>query len=70
MNNKTLYQRWINNEPGFTGYGSFQTTILKAYQIADEGNQARLNAAFPNWFVKPTKGLFEPEEQVDLTQTA
>lgn len=45
----TLYQRWNRGEIG--NFGSFQTAILKAYQIADEGNMEKLEAAFPEWFV-------------------
>lgn len=45
----TLYQRWNRGEIG--NFGSFQTTILQAYQIADEGNREKLEAAFPEWFV-------------------
>lgn len=52
MNKKelTLYQMWQERLIG--NFGSFQTKILEAYQIADEGNMRRLEEAFPNWFVK------------------
>jgi len=52
---RTLFQRWNDNEHGYTGYGSFQTAILQAYRLADLDNQARLEKAFPDWFVKPAK---------------
>lgn len=49
---KTLFEKWHTNEPGYTNLGSFQTRILSAYQIADEPNRKRLQAAFPHWFCK------------------
>lgn len=45
---KTLFERWQNREIG--NFGSFQTTILQAYQIADNDNRERLQVAFPYWF--------------------
>lgn len=45
----TLYSKWNRGEIG--NFGSFQTTLLQAYQIADEGNREKLDAAFPEWFV-------------------
>lgn len=45
----TLYSKWNRGEIG--NFGSFQTTILQAYQIADSGNREKLDAAFPEWFV-------------------
>lgn len=44
----TLYQKWNRGEIG--NFGSFQTAILKAYQLADSNNQERLETAFPEWF--------------------
>lgn len=46
----TLYEMWRERLIG--NFGSFQTKILEAYQIADLGNMRRLEEAFPNWFVK------------------
>ena len=46
----TLYTKWNNGEIG--NFGSFQTAILKAYQIADSGNMKRLEKAFPEWLVE------------------
>jgi hypothetical protein len=45
----TLYQRWGRGE--ISNFGSFQTTLLQAYQIADSGNREKLEIAFPEWFV-------------------
>jgi len=45
----TLYSKWNRGEIG--NFGSFQTTILHAYQIADSGNREKLEIAFPEWFV-------------------
>ena len=45
----TLYEKWSSRE--WVNFGSFQTTILQAYQIADSGNKERLELAFPEWFV-------------------
>jgi len=45
----TLYQKWVNREIG--NFGSFQTTILQAYQIADSNNREKLEQAFPEWFI-------------------
>lgn len=49
---KTLYQKWAAGEIG--NFGMFQTTIFKAYQIADEFNREKLNDAYPGWFVTKT----------------
>lgn len=48
--NHTLYEYWNMGHIG--NFGSFQTTILQAYQIADSGNRERLEQAFPMWFVE------------------
>ena len=49
-NCKTLFQHW--NEGTISNFGSFQTYILKAYRVADRDNMDRLEATFPEWFVK------------------
>lgn len=55
QNNSTTYEAW---EQGvISGFGSFHTTLLKAYRIADEGNRMRLKIAFPDWFVHKTFNL-------------
>lgn len=46
---KTLYERWSNNEIG--GFGSFLTSLLQTYRLADNLNQAQLQLAFPDVFV-------------------
>jgi hypothetical protein len=48
----TIYERWINKEKGYRNFSNFQTTILKAYSIADGDNKQKLEKAFPEWFVK------------------
>jgi hypothetical protein len=47
---KTLFQHW--NEGSISNFGSFQTCILKAYQVADNTNMQKLEQAFPEWFIK------------------
>lgn len=49
-NVKTLFQHW--NQGTISNFGSFQTFILNAYRVADQGNMQKLEAAFPEWFVK------------------
>ena len=44
----TLYQKWNSGQIG--NFGSFQTTILQAYQLADSNNREKLESAFPEWF--------------------
>lgn len=46
---KSLFDMWTAGE--ISNFGSFQTAILKAYQLADIGNQEILKVAFPKWFV-------------------
>ena len=48
---KTFYEAWNDNMPGFTNNGSFTTTLLKAYRLADDGNMKKLQGAFPDYFV-------------------
>lgn len=50
---KTTYQKWHNNE--ISGFGSFHTTLLKLYQLADSENAEILEKAFPDWFCKDWK---------------
>ena len=45
----TTYEAW--NRGLISGFGSFHTTILQAYRIADEGNRRKLQKAFPEWFI-------------------
>ena len=45
---KTTYELW--NEGQISGFGSFHTTLLTAYRLADEGNRKILENAFPQWF--------------------
>lgn len=52
---KTLYDKWNAGESGFTNFGSFQTTILQAYRIADSDNRELLQKAFPFWFCEDGK---------------
>ena len=49
-NCKTLFQHW--NQGTISNFGSFQTFILNAYRVADQGNMRKLEDAFPEWFVK------------------
>jgi len=48
--NNSLFQKWMRQEHGYTNFGSFQTTILQAYKLADLDNRKRLRIAFPAWF--------------------
>jgi hypothetical protein len=58
----TTYQAW--NQGLITGFGSFHTTLLQAYRIADEGNRRKLEKAFPDWFLKQTFEVKqEPQEE-------
>jgi hypothetical protein len=49
MEDTSLYQDWIDGKIG--NFGSFQTTILEAYKIADGGNRKKLEEAYPYWFL-------------------
>ena len=48
----TQFEAWNNNLIG--NFGSFQTTLFKAYQLASQGNRDILNTAYPDWFVTTT----------------
>lgn len=62
---KSLYDKWNEGLAGFTNFGSYQTTILQAYRIADNSNRAILEKAYPWWFaVNPEK--IEPEPSIYL----
>lgn len=62
---KSLYDKWNEGLAGFTNFGSYQTTILQAYRIADNSNRAILERAYPWWFaVNPEK--IEPEPSIYL----
>jgi len=52
---KTLFQHW--NERTISNFGSFQTLILNAYRVGDRQNMDKLEAAFPEWFVKESFAL-------------
>lgn len=49
---KTFYQRWNDNEPGYTNLGSFATSLMETYRLADNTNREILNTAFPGYFIK------------------
>lgn len=49
--NRSFYQKWKSGEAGFTNLGGFQTALFQAYQRADSDNSAKLENAFPEWFV-------------------
>jgi hypothetical protein len=55
---KTLYEQWNDGE--IRGFGSFQTTMLQAYRLADAGNRAILETAYPRWFTNDTFRMHEP----------
>ena len=46
----TTFIHWDNGRVG--NFGSFKTSILQAYRLADSGNRKRLETAFPEWFVE------------------
>lgn len=46
---KSTFEQWIAGEVG--NFGSFHTSLLVAYKLADSNNRARLEEAFPEWFV-------------------
>lgn len=56
---KTYYQKW--NEGDLTGLGSFHTSLMQTYRLADESNQKALQKAFPGFFLSK-------EEQEDLVE--
>ncbi|NUQ82031.1 MAG: hypothetical protein HUU10_10505 [Bacteroidetes bacterium] len=56
---KSLYDRWNDGEIG--NFGSFQTTILQAYRIADNSNRERLEMAYPEWFTTETDKKPQPK---------
>ena len=47
---KTAYEKWISRE--MTNLGGFATSLMETYMRADSGNRAKLEGAFPEWFVK------------------
>jgi len=48
----SLYDRWNSGESGYSNFGSFQTTILSAYRIADGNNRKKLELVYPYWFLE------------------
>lgn len=46
----TTYEKWISGQIG--NFGSFHTTLLNAYRLADGGNRESLEKAFPEWFTE------------------
>jgi hypothetical protein len=48
----TTYQAWSKGLIG--GFGSFHTSLLQTYRLADAGNRAKLEKAFKEWFVNKT----------------
>jgi hypothetical protein len=47
---KTGYEKWLMQE--LTNLGSFATSLMETYMRADSNNRAKLEQAFPEWFVK------------------
>ena len=45
---KSTYELWKSGKIG--NFGSFHTSLLKTYGLADADNQKRLADAFPEWF--------------------
>jgi len=64
----SIYKRWTMGL--YPHPGGFELSIFKAYQIADAGNQNRLEHAFPFYFdiswkepeVKPNTVMYEGRE--------
>lgn len=52
MKHYTFYDLWRKGKDGYTNQGSFDTSLLRTYQLADAGNQAKLKKAFPHLFEK------------------
>lgn len=46
----TGYEAWRDGIIG--GFGSFDTSLLQTYRLADSTNQRKLKKAFPEWFEK------------------
>lgn len=51
---KTRYEAWMH-ELNPISPNSFESYLYKAYTRADEGNAARLRAAFPDFFINKKK---------------
>lgn len=47
---KTYFEKWQEGLHGYTNLSSFQTYIMKAYQIADGNNRKILQTAYPSYF--------------------
>lgn len=45
---KSTFEKWQDGE--ISGFGSFHTALLKAYQLASSDNRKKLDKAFPEWF--------------------
>jgi hypothetical protein len=50
---KSVYERWMDGEIGH--FGSFHTTLLDAYRLADSSNREKLEQVFPEWFLPKQK---------------
>lgn len=48
---KTFYQRWIDDEAGYTNLGGFLTALMKCYYVADNDNREKLESIYPEYFV-------------------
>ena len=51
----TYYEAWLRNYRDTQMLGSFTQTLLKLYQIADAGNRAILEKAYPHYFITLSK---------------
>lgn len=45
----TTYEQW--NSGKISGFGSFHTSLLTSYRLADQQNRELLEFVFPTWFV-------------------
>lgn len=78
MEQKSLFENWLNNVPGHTNLGGFQTAMMQAYKVADGKNRTILSAAYPFWFMTPDERtahqkamrLFTDEETENLLVSA
>lgn len=50
----TFYDKWNIGEEGFTNLGSFETSLMETYSLADGTNRARLEEVYPDLFTERT----------------
>lgn len=66
MKTKSEFMQWVD---GKSGYGSFQTYIFKAFNVADGTNMEKLKKAFPEWFNDSNRAVIQVKNKYGHWET-